>query len=191
VGEFLSLNSQVMWEAVLYLSNIYFNLGQHPSSWRWIRIKTEMGNFQWTALPFGLHCSPYWTGRLAQVVEQILRHQGVHLIWYVDDILILGESQHSVSTNFEILLQEYNEVCLIVNEKNSQTSPSQQVNCLGQQINLKTRMVGPQPAKLSWGLERTKAYLRRKKSSPAHISGVAGTLLDPQRGNVALHGLAK
>jgi len=52
-------------------------------------------------------------------------------------------------------------------------------------------MVGPHPAKLSRGLEMTRAYLRRTKSSTAHISGVPGTLLDLQNGNVALHGLAK
>jgi len=63
------------------------------------------------------------------------------------------------------------------------------VNYLGQQIDLRTRMVGPQPAKLSRGLEMTEAYLRRRKSSPAHIAGVAGTVLDLQKGNVALHGL--
>jgi len=42
--------------------------------------QNEMGDFQWTALPFGLHCSPYWTGRLAQIVEKTLRRQGFHLI---------------------------------------------------------------------------------------------------------------
>jgi len=52
-------------------------------------------------------------------------------------------------------------------------------------------MVGPQPAKLSRGTEMTKDYLQRRKSSPAHIAGVAGTLLDLQKGNVAMHGLAK
>jgi len=65
------------------------------------------------------------------------------------------------------------------------------VNYLGQQINLKSRMVGPQLEKLSRGLEMTTAYLRRRKSSPAHIAGMAETLLDLQKGNVALHGLAK
>jgi len=58
-------------------------------------------------------------------------------------------------------------------------------------MNLKTSMVGPQPAKLSRGLGMTKASLRRNKSSPAHIAGVAGTLLELQKGNVARHGLAK
>jgi len=52
-------------------------------------------------------------------------------------------------------------------------------------------MVGPQPEKLSRGLEMTKAYLRSRNSSPARIAGMAGTLLDLKKGNVALHVLAK
>jgi len=79
-----------------------------------MRYKTEMGDFQWTALPFGLHSSPYWTGRLAQIVEETPRRQAVHLIWYVDDILMFGGSQKSVSTTVEIFLQKCNEAVFSV-----------------------------------------------------------------------------
>jgi len=120
VVDCLSLNPHLTWGAVVDLSNFFFHLGLHPSAGRWIRIKTEMGEFQWTAQPFGLHCSPYWTGRPAQVVAKTLRHQGVYLIWYVDDILILCDSSQAVSTNLEILLQTYNEAGLIINKKKSQ-----------------------------------------------------------------------
>jgi len=167
---------------VVDLSNFFFQLALHPSAGRWIRIKTEMGDFQWKALTLGLHCSRYWAGRLARVVQKTLSHQGVHLIWYVDDILILGDSQKSVSTNLEIFLQTCHEAGLIVTKKKSQLTTSQKVNHVGQQINLRTRMLEPQPVKLSRGLEMTKAYLRRSKSSPAHIVCVAGTLLDLQKG---------
>jgi len=143
-----------------------------------------MDDFQWTSLPFGLHC-------LAQVVEKTLRHQGNHLIWYMDDILILGDSHKSVSTNLEILLQTWKEAGLIVNKRKSFLTPSQKVNNLSQQVSLKAWVVGPQMTKPSRGLEMTNGYLWRKKSSPAHIAGMAGTLLDLQKGNVALHGLAK
>jgi len=44
--------------------DLFFYHGLHPSA----GIMTEMGDFQWTALPFGLHASPYWTGRVDQVV---------------------------------------------------------------------------------------------------------------------------
>jgi len=102
VGDCLSTNPHLTWGAVVDLSNFFFRLCLHPSAGRWIRIKTEMGDFQWTALPFGLHCSPYWMDPLAQVVEKTLRHKGVHLFWHVDDILILGDSQQSVSANLEV-----------------------------------------------------------------------------------------
>lgn len=69
VGDCLSLSLQLTWEAVVDQSNFFFHLGLRPSAGLWIRIKTQMGYFQWTALPFGLHTSPYWTGRLTQVVE--------------------------------------------------------------------------------------------------------------------------
>jgi len=78
---------------------LFLHLGLHPSAGRWTGIKKEMGNFQWTDLPFGLILSPYWTCRLDQVVGNTLRSQGVHLIWYVDDIRLLGDSQKSVSMN--------------------------------------------------------------------------------------------
>jgi len=52
-------------------------------------------------------------------------------------------------------------------------------------------MVGPHPTKLSRGLEMTKNNLRRRTSSQAHIAGMAGTLLDLQKGTLALHGPAK
>jgi len=120
-----------------------------------------------------------------------LRRRAGRRIWYVDDILILVDSQESISTNLEVLIQTCNDAGLIVNESKSQLPPSQQVNYLGHKINLKARMVVLQQKKLKRGLEMTKAYLRRRKLSPANIAGRVGTLLDLQKGHVALHGLAK
>ena len=191
MGECLALNPQLTWAVVVDLSNFFFHLGLHPSAGRWIRIKTAMGNFQWTALPFGLHCSPYWTARMAHVVEGALRGQGVHLIWYVDDILVLGTSQAEVANHLRRLVEACNQAGLIINTKKSQLTPSQRVNYLGQHLDLERKIVAPQPPKLQRGVEMAKAYIRRKQSTPANIAGLAGTLLDLQKGNVALHGLAK
>lgn len=51
-------------------------------------------------------------------------------------------------------------------------------------------MVRHQSSKLSRNLEITNSYLR-KMSYPATIAGMAGTLLDLHKGNVALHAQAK
>jgi len=46
VGDCLSFNTHLTWGAMVDLSNSFFHLGLHPSAGRWIRIKTEMGDFQ-------------------------------------------------------------------------------------------------------------------------------------------------
>jgi len=147
----------------------------------------------WSAFPPILDglAGPDWGEGIRQGHSREGIRQGVHLIWYVHDILILGDSQKYLSTNLEILLQTCNEAGLLVNKKNSQLTPGQHVNHFGQKINMNARIVGPPPAKLCRGLQMTKTYLRRTKSSPAHLFEMAGKLLDLQKGNVALHGLAK
>jgi len=144
--ESLSLNLHLTLGAVVDLSNFFFHLGVHPSAGRWIRIKTEMGDFQWTTLPtFGLHCPPFWTGRLAQVVEKTLRHQGVHLMWCVDDILILGRQSA---------------ICFNEPRESSSDMQRSRIDCQQKEIGGLPRSTdqsedqdgGPQPGKLSRGL---------------------------------------
>jgi len=55
VGECLCLNPHLTWGAVVDLSKFFFHLGLHLSAGRWIKNKTEMVDFQWTALPLGEH----------------------------------------------------------------------------------------------------------------------------------------
>jgi len=189
VGECLSLNLHLTWGAVVDLSKFFFHLGLRPGAGRWIRIKTGMGDFQWKGPAIRsalLHLLDGTTG--PSCGEDIAPPENSPDLVCVG---ILGDRQKAVSTDLEILFHSCNKGGLIVNKQKSLLLPSQQVNYLGQQINLRTRMVGPQPAKLSRGLEMTKSNLRGRKSSPAHITGGAGTLLDLQKGNVALHGLAK
>ena len=49
-----------------------------------------------TALPFRLASSPYWAHRLSKPILQWARAQKLTLVWYVDDVLILGKSAQEV-----------------------------------------------------------------------------------------------
>jgi len=148
-----------------------------------------MGGFQWNALPFCPHVPPYWTGRLAQIVEKTL------LPGDPPD-LVRGRHSHCVRKSgilfYEARCSSSNKKRFRFNcEKIPSLRPSQQVNYHGQQINLRSRTVGPHPAKLGKGLEMTKACQRRRRSTPANIAGVAEKVLCFQKGNVALHALVK
>lgn len=152
------------------LSTFFFYFGLHPSVRRWVRIKKEIGDFQWTGLPFGLHASPYWTGRPVQVAEKLC---------YVDDLLLLGDSQGTIPTKLEVLFQKYIAAGLILKKTKSQFSPIPKVKSLCQQINLRDLTMGPQSQNLSRGLEITKVSPRRRKSSRLYSEVSAMPWLHP------------
>jgi len=100
------------------LSNFFFHPGLHPSAGRWSTIKTEMGDFQWTALPLiGRADWPKWWGRHCAT-------RRFTLIWYVDDILILGDRKQSVSTILEILLMQPSRVDCQQNDISINSEPT-------------------------------------------------------------------
>jgi hypothetical protein len=68
VTSVLKNNPDLKWAATLDLRNWFFHLGLHPQAQRWIRLKTKEGGYQFSTLPFGLQCSPYWSTRLAKPI---------------------------------------------------------------------------------------------------------------------------
>ena len=49
--------------------------------------------FRWCVLPFGWCASPYFFGKTLKPVIQFLRVQGIRVILYVDDFLILARPE--------------------------------------------------------------------------------------------------
>ena len=80
------------WGTVVDLKDFFWNLALTPAAGRWFRYHDGKTGYQATCLPFGWSGSPYWTQRLSRPVVKWLRQQGVLLTWYVDDILLLGDS---------------------------------------------------------------------------------------------------
>jgi hypothetical protein len=75
---------------VIDLQDFFWNLALNPEGGRWFRYWDGQQGWQATALPFGWNGSPYWTQRLARPIVKWLRQRGHQVVWYVDDLLILG-----------------------------------------------------------------------------------------------------
>ena len=54
---------------------------------------TPEGDYQFLGLPFVLAWSPYWSNKMSQAIVGELRKRGIVCVWYVDNILILEESE--------------------------------------------------------------------------------------------------
>ena len=47
--------------------------------------------YQWTVLPYGHSCSPYLFCKILRHVVTYLRSQGIRVVLYVDDFLIMAQ----------------------------------------------------------------------------------------------------
>ena len=118
------------------------------------------------------------------------RH-GFVLCWYVDDILLLGETPSHVLNCLKYLLQLLTQLGIRVNFPKCNLTPCQSLPYLGQMLHLALRTIAPIPLKAQ-GCR----WMARKLSSgntirPCNVASLAGKLLDLQKGAVNLVGFAR
>ena len=174
----LDPHPQLQWGVVLDLKNWFFHLGLDKASGRWVRIPTKSGGLQFTALPFGLASSPYWSHRLSRPIVKSLRSDGHIVIWYVDDILVLGTSPQSVERSRDVLVEALTTCGIQIIWEKSKPYPHQLVTYLGHELDLKGRALRTPPVKLVGARVLTRKVARAHRCSPAILARVAGTLLD-------------
>ena len=88
----------------------------------------------YTCLPFGLSCAPWAFTKVLKPVVAFLRSLGIRLIIYIDDILVIGKSPDEVRDHVEALIALLEGLGFIVNMEKSVTTPSQQIEFLGLQV---------------------------------------------------------
>ena len=94
-------------------------------------------------MPFGLKSSPIWAHRLARPIIQWARNRGMHLVWYVDDILILGKSEAQLLQDLTNLIEMLTSLGLQVNTTKSHLKPTHRLAFLGQILDLRAKLFLP------------------------------------------------
>lgn len=81
------------WMTKLDLKDAYLTVPVLKTQWKFVRFIWRSTVFQFKCLPFGLSSAPRTFTKLLKPVITFLRKEGIRLIVYLDDILIVGESQ--------------------------------------------------------------------------------------------------
>ena len=79
--------------------------------------------YQWTVLPFGLNCSPYFVNKVLRPVVGYLRSLGIRLVLYVDDIILMSEPG-TIIAHRDCLLQLMSRLGWFINYEKSSLVPS-------------------------------------------------------------------
>ncbi len=122
------------WFAAIDLKDAYFHVSILPRHRPFLRFAFEGRAYQYKVLPFGLSLSPRVFTKVAEAALVPLSEQGVRILNYLDDWLILAQSQDQLCEHRDMVLSHLSQLGLQVNWEKSKLSPVQRISFLGMEL---------------------------------------------------------
>lgn len=112
------------------LNNGFFRVPVHHDDQQFLGFQFRSKWYVRTVLPFGLCASPYFFHKLLRPVVRFLREQGIRLVLYVDDCLVLAPAA-SATDHRDFVLQTFLELGFTINYEKSDLNPSVRKEFIG------------------------------------------------------------
>ncbi len=122
------------WFAAIDLKDVYFHVSILPRHRPFLRFAFEGQAYQYKVLPFGLSLSPRVFTKVVEAALVPLREQGVRILNYLDDWLILAQSRKQLSAHRDLVLKHLSLLGLRVNWEKSKLVPMQRISFLGMEF---------------------------------------------------------
>ena len=119
------------WAVSIDLKDAYLHVPVHPQSRRLLGFKFLDKTYVYKVLPFGLKDSPWVFSRVVASVLARLRLQGIRIYFYLDDWLLVAESQSLLQSHLLATLQLAQSLGFIVFLKISVLTPQRMPVYLG------------------------------------------------------------
>ncbi|XP_041477327.1 uncharacterized protein LOC121425366 [Lytechinus variegatus] len=133
------------WAASLDLRDAYFHIPIHPASRDLLGFRFKETAYRYRAMPFGLRLAPRVFTRVVTAVAAHLRKQGLRLFVYLDDWLLVADSEAKLLSHLSLLLRVTQKLGFIVNWEKSDLLPSRSPTYLGAVLDLPNQIARPSP----------------------------------------------
>ena len=112
---------------------------------------------------------------MKETVSQ-LRKERIRLIFYLDDILILGESRQQACWQVQMVAYHLSNLGFVLNEKKCVFQPQTCIKFLGFIVNSQTMTVSLPQSKVSHIVEKTNSLMRVRKVSARKLAHIIGKM---------------
>ncbi|KAI2646582.1 enzymatic polyprotein [Labeo rohita] len=119
------------WFVMIDLKDAYFHVSILPQHRKFLRFAFRGKAYQYRVLPFGLALSPRTFTKCVDAALAPLRLRGIRTLSYIDDWLILAQSEHMAVQHRDVVLAHLKKLGLRLNAKKSVLSPLQKITYLG------------------------------------------------------------
>ncbi|KAK5899182.1 hypothetical protein CesoFtcFv8_008685 [Champsocephalus esox] len=127
----LRLVSQNDWFTSVDLKDAYFHIPVYylHRKYLWFAF------YEYRVLPFGMSLSPQVFIRCMEAAIAPLRQQGIRLASYLDDWLLLAQSEQEAIRQTNVIVKHLLDLGFVINTEKSMLSPAQTVLFLGLRLN--------------------------------------------------------
>jgi hypothetical protein len=119
------------WFVTIDLKDAYFHISILPSHRKFLRFAFGGEAYQYRVLPFGLALSPRTFTKCMDAALAPLRLEGIRVLNYIDDWLILAQSRELAIRHRDVVLAHIQSLGLRLNTKKSVLTPAQRTTFLG------------------------------------------------------------
>ena len=165
------------WMTKIDLKDAYFTIPIHSTSRSVLRFSTREPQrlYEFSCLPFGLSCAPWVFTKTLKPALTLLRELGIRLVAYIDDILVLTETEEIARNHTSALIYLLESLGYIVHPVKTVTIPSQEIEFLGMMVDsraMELRLPGQKLKKLR--LEAAKIRDQSATPSAREVSRLLG-----------------
>ena len=133
------------WMVSVDLQDAYLHVPIHPKSRKFLRFVWNQKVLQFRALCFGLTTAPQVFTRIMAPISAYLHKQGIRLLQYLDDWLLLASTQQEALEVTRVLVQLCHQLGIRINLQKSSLVPAQKMIFLG--VEIQTRLLKAFPSK--------------------------------------------
>jgi Reverse transcriptase (RNA-dependent DNA polymerase) len=119
------------WMVKIDLKDAYFTVPVASEHQKFLRFVWRGNFFQYVCLPFGLCSAPRVFTKILKPVIAWLRAQGIRLVIYLDDFLLMAETIPLLLKHLDLAAGILRFLGFLINEKKSVFSHSQRIEFLG------------------------------------------------------------
>ena len=117
--------------AKIDLKDAYFAVPISESDRKYLRFRWRDKIYQFNCLPFGLSCAPWVFTKITKAVTAVLREMGIRLIIYIDDMLIIAESETLLKDHIQGIIYLLENLGFVINFPKSLLEPKKIIEFLG------------------------------------------------------------
>ena len=163
--------------ASLDLKDAYFSIPIAENHRKYLRFIWKDQRFQFRCLPFGLTSAPQVFTKILKPVVAYLRKQGIRLVVYLDDILLIASSKQECIRHLNKAIILLTSLGFVINEGKSCLVPSQQIQFLGFMLDSRTMMLSVPDSKCESIVAKCKHLLKSDVVSIRQVSSTVGALV--------------